>query len=314
MKYASPKEVKVLFLGTPEIAAKSLKAIINEGYNVLGVVTQEDKETGRNHTLEMPECKKVALSYGIQVFQPHRIKKNFDFAKTMNIDVIVCMAYGQLLPDEFLNLANVGAINLHGSLLPEYRGAAPIQRSIMEGKSETGITLMEMVHEMDAGDMYDKVITPIDETDNYTTLNEKLGVAASEMIKIDLLKYANGELQGVPQVESEVTYAQKILPEDEKLPLKINCSNFVNLIRGMSFTPGAYVLLDNKKLKIYSAHKFSGEKIKNVGEIVPNKKLLLVQLEDGIVSLDSVQYEGKKKMDGTSFKNGARLSEGAHFE
>lgn len=314
MKYASPKDVKVLFLGTPEIAAKSLKSIINEGYDVLCVVTQEDKETGRNRTLEMPECKKVALSYGVPVYQPHRIRKDFEFAKSMDIDVIVCMAYGQLLPDEFLSLAKVGAINLHGSLLPEYRGAAPIQRVIMEGKTETGITLMEMVHEMDAGDMYDKVIVSIDPSDNYTTLNEKLGVAASEMIRTDLLKYANGELPAIPQDSSKVTYAEKILPETEKLSLDNDCQSFINLIRGMSFTPGAYVMLDGKKLKIFEAHIFSGETIKEVGEIVPNKKKLLVQLKDGIISLDSVQYEGKKKMDGTSFKNGARLSEGAHLE
>ncbi len=314
MKYADKKDVKVLFLGTPEIAAKSLKAIIDEGYDVLCVVTQEDKETGRNRTLEMPACKKVALSYGIPVYQPHRIRKDFEFAKSMDIDVIVCMAYGQLLPDEFLALAKVGAINLHGSLLPEYRGAAPIQRSIMDGKTETGITLMEMVHEMDAGDMYDKVITPIDPNDNYTSLNGKLGDDAAKMIAVDLLKYANGELPAVPQDASKVTFAEKILPETEKLSLEINCSKFVNLIRGMSDTPGAYVMLEGKKLKIFSAHIFSGDVVKEIGDIVPNKKLLLVQLNDGIVSLDSVQYEGKKKMDGTSFKNGARLGENAKVE
>lgn len=314
MKYANKKDVKVLFLGTPEIAAKSLKAIIDEGYDILCVVTQEDKETGRNRTLEMPECKKVALSYGIPVYQPHRIRKDFEFAKSMDIDVIVCMAYGQLLPDEFLALAKVGAINLHGSLLPEYRGAAPIQRSIMDGKTETGITLMEMVHDMDAGDMYDKVITPIEPSDNYTSLNEKLGDDAAKMIAVDLLKYANGELPAVPQDPSKVTFAEKILPETEKLTLDINCAKFVNLIRGMSFTPGAYVMLEGKKLKVFSAHVFNNEVVKEIGEIVPNKKLLLVQLKDGIVSLDSVQYEGKKKMDGTSFKNGARLGENAKVE
>ncbi|MCQ2773040.1 MAG: methionyl-tRNA formyltransferase [Bacilli bacterium] len=314
MRYEKPNDVNVLFLGTPEIAAKSLKAIIEEGYNVLGVVTQEDKPTGRNKTLEMSPCKKVAISYGIPVYQPHRIRKDFDFAREMNIDVIVCMAYGQIVPHEFLALSKTGAINLHGSLLPEYRGAAPIQRSIIDGKEKTGITLMEMVDEMDAGTMYDKVECVITSIDNYTTLNEKLGDLAAELIKKDLLPYVNGELKGEEQNPELVTFAAKILPNDEKIDINLDSKNIVNLLRGLSLTPGGYFMFEGKKLKVFSAHMFSNEILGEVGEIIPNKKLLLVQLKDGILSLDSVQYEGKKKMDGASFKNGAHLQPHARLE
>lgn len=314
MRYEKPSDVKVLYLGTPEIAAKSLKAIIEEGYNVLGVVTQEDKPVGRNKEPQMSACKKVALSYGIPVYQPHRIRKDFEFAKEMEIDVIVCMAYGQIVPHEFLALSKTGAINLHGSLLPEYRGAAPIQRSIIDGHDKTGVTLMEMVDEMDAGTMYDKVECPITSFDNYTTLNEKLGDLASEMIKKDLMAYVNGELKGEEQNPDEVTFAAKILPEDEKVDINMPSQKIVNLLRGLSLTPGGYFMFEGKKLKVFAAHMFSSEVLGKVGDIIPNKKLLLVQLVDGILSLDSVQYEGKKKMDGVSFKNGAHLTPDSHLE
>ena len=173
---------------------------------------------------------------------------------------------------------------------------------------------MEMVDEMDAGTMYDKVECAIASIDNYTTLNEKLGDLAAELIKKDLLPYVNGELKGEEQNKELVTFAAKILPSDERIDINLDSKNIVNLLRGLSLTPGGYFMFEGKKLKVFSAHMFSNEILGEVGEIIPNKKLLLVQLKDGILSLDSVQYEGKKKMDGVSFKNGAPLQPHAKLD
>lgn len=309
MAYKQNSDVKVLYLGTPEISALSLSALIAAGFALAGVVCQEDKETGRAGTIESCATKKVALAHNIPIFQPHKIRLDYEWAKALKFDVIVCMAYGQIVPVEFLQLAPKGALNLHGSLLPKYRGAAPIQRAIMAGETITGVTLMEMVAAMDAGRMYNKVEVKIADDDNDWTLSHKIGEAAAGLIVRDLLPYCNDELKGQKQKEKDVTLAAKILPEDEHLPLTLSVKDARNYVRALAMTPGAYVLLNGKKLKIYKAHIENSKSIRAVGEIVPDKKEIFVQFYDGWLSLDLVQLEGKKMMDAPSFLNGAHLSD-----
>jgi methionyl-tRNA formyltransferase len=292
-------------MGTPEISAPILEALIQDGYNVVALITNEDKAVGRKKILEPTPTKVVALKYGIPVYQPHRIRLDYQWLSSLNPDVIVCMAYGQLVPNEVLNMPKYGCINLHGSLLPKLRGAAPIQRAIMEGDKLTGITLMQMVDKMDAGLMYDKAEVAIDPEDNYTRLAHKISDAGKALILKDLMPYLNGELPGVPQDEAAVTIAHIIKPENEKIPLDLPGQDFVNYVRGLSETPGGYLMLGNLKLKIYEAHVLNTEKTAPLGQIVLADKSLVFQGSDGQISIDVLQLEGKKKMDARSFLNGA---------
>jgi methionyl-tRNA formyltransferase len=314
MAFLKPQDVKVLYMGTPAMSARVLEAVIAAGFQVVGLVCQEDKEVGREQAAEIVPTKKVALAHGIPVFQPHKIRLDFEFAKPLDFDVIVTMAYGQIIPQGLLDLAKVGSVNLHGSILPKYRGAAPIQRAIMAGEKETGVTLMEMVAAMDAGKMYDKETFPLLPEDNYTSACAKISAAAAHVIVKDLLAYANRELPGEEQKEKDVTIANKIKPEDEHLPLNFSVNDAWNYVRGLAEEPGAYLLLNDKKLKIYAAHVENSNVIRSVGEMIPNKKKLLVQYYDGQLSLDIVQLEGKKKMDAASFLNGAHLSDHVLFK
>ena len=305
MKFKSNGEVRVVYMGTPEISARVLSSILEAGFNVVAVVSNEDKEVGRRHELEATPVKKVALDAGIPVFQPHRIRLDHSFLDNLDFDVLVTMAYGQIVPKEVLDAPKVGAINLHGSLLPSLRGAAPIQRAIINGDKVTGVTLMKMVEAMDAGEMYDKEEVVIEDNDNYTSLANKISDCASHLIVKDLLAYANGEIKGVAQDESQVTFAKKILPEDERLPLSLPITSLLSYIRGLSETPGGYFLLDGKKLKVYKASLSSLPLSGKIGEIVKCTKGIFIQANGGILSLDEVQLEGKKRMDGKSFANGA---------
>ena len=298
-------------MGTPAMSATVLSRLYEEGFSIVGVICQEDKEVGRKREVEVPPTKAVALSRGTPVFQPHRIRLDYDFAKKLDVDVIVTMAFGQIVPQGLLDIPKAGCVNLHGSLLPKLRGAAPIQRSIMEGDKETGVTLMEMVAAMDAGDTYDKETIAIGDDDTYTILCGKMAQAAADLIAKDLLKYANGELTGRPQDERQVTFANKIKPEDERVPLHMSAQKTVDYLRGLSEEPGGYFLLGDKKLKVYHATVASHDTIRAVGEIIPDCRRFLLQLYDGAIELQVVQLEGKKKMTGADFLNGAHLGDHA---
>ncbi len=308
MRFLKNSDVKVLYMGTPNMSAKVLEALIGNGYTIVGVVSQEDKAVGRHRLIEKTPTKLVAEKYNIPVFEPRKIRENYDFAKKLDFDVIVTMAYGQIIPQELLDLSKIGNVNLHGSILPKYRGAAPIQRAIMDGDKETGISLMEMVAAMDAGDVYDTIKVAIDPLDTYSSLATKLSEAAADLIVKDLIKYANGELARHKQEESLVTVAKKIAPSEERIPLNLDVDKTSCYIRGLSEEPGAYFVLGDKKLKVYGAKVFSDEILGEIGSIICNKKHFLLQLKNGILELLSVQVEGKKRMDGVSFLQGAHLS------
>lgn len=309
------RESRIIFMGTPEISAKVLEGIISDGYNVVALIAQPDRPVGRKQILEPVPTKVVAEKYNIPVYQPVKIRKEYEFIKDLKPDVIVTLAYGQIVPQGLLDIPTYGAINLHGSLLPKYRGAAPIQYALINGDKVTGMTLMKMVKEMDAGEMYDKEEVIIEESDNMTSLFDKMGDAALRLILRALPKYLNHEYVGIPQDENHVSFCPTIKPEEEKLDLSQNKEKIIGYIRALSEVPGAYLYLDQQKFKIYKAHIISDEVSGKVGEIIKaDKNGFHLQLSNGVISLLEVQKEGKKKMDYKSFINGNQNLLGKIFE
>lgn len=299
------EEVKILFLGTPEIAAYVLEGLILNNYNIIGVVSQPDREKNRKGMLLPTDTKVVAQKYNIPIYQFEKLKPNIDFFKKINPDLILTIAYGKIVPEEILNIPKFGCLNLHGSILPKLRGAAPIQRALFEGYKETGFTLMQMVKEMDAGDMYAFEKVKIDDDDIFSTLFEKMKNAALELALKNLPKYFNNELIPIKQDLNEVTFANKIEKSDEKLSLNLGIFEFVNRVRGLSLKPGGYLLLENKIFKILKCKEYNDIINHKVGELfVEQKNKLIIQLSDGQVLLEKVQLQGKNVVDAVSFING----------
>ena len=299
------KTKRIIFMGTPEISATVLEGLISNGYNIIAVIAQPDRPVGRKKILEPVPTKVVANKYNIPVFQPVKIRKEYEFVKELNPDLIITLAYGQIVPQGLLDIPPLGCINLHGSLLPKYRGAAPIQYALMNNDKVTGMTLMKMVKEMDAGEMYATEEVNIEDSDNSTSLFIKMGEAALRLILRVLPDFLLGDYKGIPQDESLVSFAPSIKPEEEKIDLDKSKEEIFGYIRALSDVPGAYLYLENLKLKIYTAKIVSDEIIGEVGEIVKaDKKGLYLQCKNGLLSLISLQLEGKKRMDYMSFING----------
>ena len=296
---------RIIFMGTPEISASVLEGIISSGYNVIAVIAQPDRPVGRKKVLMPVPTKEVALRHNIPVYQPVKIRKEYEFVKELEPDVIITLAYGQIVPQGLLDIPPLGCLNLHGSLLPKYRGAAPIQYALMNNDKVTGMTLMKMVKEMDAGEMYATEEVIIEESDNSTSLFKKMGEAALRLILKELPTILEGKLVGTPQDESQVTFAPSIKPEEEKLDLDKSKEELHGYIRALSDVPGAYLYLEGLKFKIYRSSIVSDELIGKIGEIVKaDKKGLHLQTKNGVLSLLDVQLEGKKRMDYMSFING----------
>lgn len=302
-KFTEKTQFSILYMGTPDISARLLSKLLDNGYNVIGVVCNPDKETGRKRVLTPCPVKRVALEHNLPVYSPVKIRLDHDFLSDISADLILTFSYGQIVPKAVLDFPKYGCLNLHGSLLPAYRGAAPMQRALLNADKETGVTLMEMVEAMDAGRMYAKQIIPLTPEDNYTSLCAKMVEAAYRVFAENILPYMNGELPGAMQDESLVTIAKKIKPEEEKLDLSDTREHLFNKIRALSLTPGAYVYLEGKKLKILSA-AIEEEAAGEVGSLRSDKKHLSVLVGDGYLGLTSVQLEGKKAMDIVSFLHG----------
>lgn len=299
------KDIRVLFMGTPEISATVLEGMILAGYNIVGLIAQPDRPVGRKNILQKVPTKVVAEKYNIPVYQVEKIRKEYEFVKEINPDIIITLAYGQIVPEGLLNIPRFGALNLHGSLLPKYRGAAPIQYALMNNDKITGMTLMRMVKEMDAGEMYAQEKVEISSDDNCTSLFKKMGDAALKLILESLPKFVNGELIGIPQDEKLVTFSPSIKPEEEKIDLLKSKEEIYGLIRALSDTPGAYLYLDNLKIKIFKSNIISDEVNSEVGTILKaDKNGLYLQTKNGVLSLLEVQKEGKNRMDYKSFVNG----------
>ena len=298
-------ELRLVFMGTPEISAYVFNKMIEDGYHFVGLVAQPDHPVGRKGLIEKVPTKVVAEKYNIPVFQPNKIRDEYSFVDEIKPDLVITLAYGQIVPQGFLDKIPMGCLNLHGSLLPKYRGASPVQTALINNEKVTGVTLMEMVKAMDAGRMYAKKEIVIEEDDNAASLFNKVKIAASELVLEALPKYINGELIGEAQNEEEVTFCSTIKPEQEKLDLSLSAKSLIGWIKGLSDEPGAYLYLNNLKLKIYKAKYVDDSVTAEVGSIVKaDKSGLYMQAKDGVISLLEIQKEGKKRMDYRSFING----------
>lgn len=299
------KELNLLFMGTPEISAYVFEQMILDGYHFVGLVAQPDHPVGRKGIIEKVPTKVIAEKYNIPVFQPIKIRKDFSFMDNLKVDLVITLAYGQIVPQGFLDIPRFGCLNLHGSLLPRLRGASPVQTALINNEKVTGVTLMEMVAAMDAGRMYGKKEVNIEEDDNATSLFKKISEAAKDLVLELLPKYVSGELEGVPQDENEVTFCSLIKPEQEKLDLSKDILEVYGYIRGLSDEPGAYLYLDNQKLKIFKAKVANDLVTAEVGTIVQaDKRGLLLQCQNGQLAILELQKEGKKRMDYKAFING----------
>lgn len=297
--------LKLVFMGTPDISAYVFEKMIEAGYHFVGLVAQPDHPVGRKGIVEKVPTKVIAEKYHIPTFQPAKIRDDYSFVDEIKPDLVITLAYGQIVPQGFLDKIPMGCLNLHGSLLPKYRGASPIQTALINGETVTGVTLMEMVKAMDAGRMYAKKEVEIEEDDNATSLFNKIKIAASELVLEALPKYINGELKGEEQDESLVTFCSTIKPEQEKLDLSLSAKQIVGWIKGLSDEPGAYLYLNNNKLKIYKAKVVNNLVDHEIGEIVQaDKNGLAFQAKDGQIAILELQKEGKKRMDYRSFING----------
>ena len=308
--------MKIIFMGTPDFSATVLKGLLDSGqYEVLAVVTQPDRAVGRKREIRMTPVKELALEYGLQVYQPEKLAQSSDLEELMNLeaDGIVTAAFGQFLPSRLLDSVDF-AVNVHASLLPKYRGGAPIHYALINGDEQAGVTIMEMVKEMDAGDMIAARSLPILDEDNVGTLFEKLAVLGRDLLLDTLPAYLAGEIKPCPQDPSLVTFSPNILPEEEVLDWTKTNRQVFNQIRGMNPWPVAHTLLNGQRLKVYEAELCEGNG--NPGEVIAlTKKELLVAAGEGALSLKVVQPAGKPKMSITDFLNGAgrQLKVGDHF-
>lgn len=309
--------MRIIFMGTPEFAVPSLERIIADGHQVCGVFTREDKPKGRKFTLCAPPVKETALKYGIPVFQPKSLR-NEGIAKKikeLSPDVIVVVAYGRILPDEVLNIPPKGCINVHGSLLPKYRGAGPIQWSVINGESVTGITTMIMSKGIDTGDIILKKETIIEKNETWGELHDRLMTIGADLLSETLKQIEAGTAPRIKQDDSESSYAPMLDKTIAHIDFSKSAASVHNLIRGLNPWPVAYSSLNGKMLKIYRSE--CNDEISDVqpGEVVlANKTGIQVCCGDGkTVIITEVQEQGGKRMSAADYLVGHRITAGQKF-
>ncbi|MCI9565346.1 MAG: methionyl-tRNA formyltransferase [Eubacterium sp.] len=300
--------MRVVFMGTPDFSVPALEKIA-EKHEVTGVVTQQDRPKGRGHKMQFTPVKEKAIELGIPVFQPEKVKNPgfVDILREMNPDVIVVIAFGQILSKEILDLPKHGCINVHASLLPKYRGAAPIQWAVIDGEEHSGVTTMYMAEGLDTGDMIDKKIIKLDEKETGGSLFDKLSFEGGALILETLEKLENNTVKRIPQNDDESTYAGKITKELGQIDFYKSATEIERLIRGLNPWPSAYTHLDGKVLKIWAADVLEQEVKEEPGTICKNNKSLRAATGKGYLDIKELQLEGKKRMDVVSFLNGYQI-------
>lgn len=297
-------------MGTPDFAVATLETLIKSHHEVVAVYTQPDKPFGRKKIIKASEVKVKAVEKKIPVYQPNSLKdsEEIEHIRNINPDVIVVVAYGQILPKEILEIPKYGCINVHASLLPRYRGASPIQTSILNGDDVTGVTTMYMSEGLDTGDIIDYVETSIGENETASELFERLAPMGAKLLEKTLSEIESGLAIRTPQDDSKATYAPILTKKIAKINFNMSARRVHKLICGLSDWPCAYCYLENKKLKVYRSvlnNEYSGKP----GEILDNKRLI-IGCESGAVEFIEVQLEGKKKMLARDFLNGSSLKRG----
>lgn len=294
--------MRVVFMGTPNFSVPILEELI-KNYEVVLVVTQPDKEVGRKRILTPSPIKEVALKNNIDVFQPTKIREDYQRILDAKPDIIITAAYGQIIPKVLLDYPKYKCVNVHASLLPKYRGGAPIHWAIINGEEYAGVTIMYMAEKMDAGDIISQDKILIGEA-NTTELTQKLSILGRDLLIKTLPNIISNNINPIKQNDSEVTFAYNISKEDEKINFNNTCKMVYNQIRGLSDVPGGYALYNDKKVKIYSSSYKEMDIDGEVGEIVDTNKQLGIKVKNGVIYPLTIQLEGKNKMSIKDFYNG----------
>ncbi len=304
--------MKLVFMGTPDFAVPCLESLIEAGHEIIGVFTQPDKPVGRKRIMTPPPVKVCAESNGIKVYQPDsvRTEEALLLMKELNPDCVVVVAYGKIIPSNMLKLTKYGFVNVHGSLLPKYRGAAPIQWSIIDGEKTTGVTTMQMDDGIDTGDMLEAAETEIGENETAGELFDRLAEMGGKLIVSTLDKLEKGEIIPVPQDHEKSNYAKIISKEMALIDFNMPAENVFNLIRGFNPWPIAYTIIGDKRLKVFAAEKIGSVNGK-AGEVISSDGTLKVAFGDGNgLMLTDVQLEGSKRMSATEMLKGRPIEKG----
>lgn len=300
-------QVRILFMGTPDYALPSLRNLLEGGYEVVGVVTQPDRPKGRKQLLTPPPVKEFALAHRLPVYQPEKIRKAeaLDQILSLKPDLIVTAAYGQILPKRLLDSPRYGAVNVHASLLPKYRGAAPIHYAIMHGEVKTGATLMMMTPELDAGDILAQEEVRIGRRDTAGDLFSVLAEMGGRLLLKTLPEYLAGRITPVPQDHTQATYAPTLKKEDERLDFSLSAKQLYNRIRGLNPWPVAYATLNGERIKIWWSETVAGEAGEAPGTILSAAPAGIdVATGEGILRLTEIQPAGKKRMTAEEYLRG----------
>lgn len=301
--------MRVVFMGTPDFAVPVLEALTESKHEVVAVVTQPDKRKGRGKEMQYTPVKTAALNHGIEVYQPAKVKdEEFqNVLRDINADVIVVVAFGQILPPSIIHMPKYGCINVHASLLPKYRGAAPIQWAVIDGEKETGITTMQMDEGLDTGDMMLKEVVPVDEKETGGSLHDKLAACGGKIILETLQKVEDGTVTYTKQDDSKSNYAKMLDKNLGKIDFTKKAVEIERLIRGLNPWPSAYTKLNGKTLKIWDADVLEG-KNETPGKIVNiTKDQIWISTGEGILAVNELQLEGKKRMNTEDFLRGYKM-------
>ena len=300
--------MKIVFMGTPDFAVPCLQALLDHPYDVVGVFTQTDKPKGRGYQLAQSPVKELAVSRGIPVFQPKTLRDGEALAQlqTLQPDLIIVVAYGKILPREILDLPRLGCINVHGSLLPKYRGAGPIQWAVLNGETVTGVTTMYMADGIDTGAMLESASLEIEPDETADELRSRLSLLGAKLLLSTVEKAEQGRLEPKEQDEALATHAPMLSKELSQIDFSKPAREVHNLIRGLSSWPAAYTFYQGKRLKVYRSHLVQG-----TGEpgTLLDSKHFVVACGEGAVQLTEVQYEGSRKMSGEDFLRGKKPGE-----
>lgn len=306
--------MRVIFMGTPDFATETLEEIVKAGHEVVGVVTQPDKPKGRGKTMMPTPVKETALKYNLPVYQPRKVREPefVELLRSLKPDVMVVAAFGQIITKEILEMPKYGCINVHASLLPAYRGAAPIQWAVINGDKESGVTIMQMDEGIDTGDMIEKAVVPIAEDETGGSLFDKLSHTGAKLCVKVLKDLEEGTAVGEKQPEESTTpYAKMIDKKMGEVDWKKSAKEIEQLIRGLNPWPSAYTKVHGKTLKLWKAKVLLETSQMKPGQIVKvTKDSLAVQTGQGMLEIQELQLEGKKRMDTSSFLRGYALAEG----
>lgn len=300
------KPLSIIFAGTPDFAAKHLAALLDSPHRVVAVLTQPDRPAGRGNKLTASPVKQLAEAANIPVYQPETLRKpeNQDIIKSLNADIMVVVAYGLILPQAVLDMPKLGCLNVHGSLLPRWRGAAPIQRACWAGDTETGVTIMQMDAGLDTGDMLYKLHCPVLATDTSATLYDKLAELGPKGLLETLNLAAQGALTPEKQDESQVTYAQKLSKEEAKLDWSLSAKQLERCIRAFNPWPVSYFMIDDQPVKVWQANVIETQTSQAPGTVIQaDKHGIQVATADGILNMTQLQPAGKKAMSAQDLLN-----------